>query len=113
MNRATHEEWSHLPDVLGRLTGAAHRLNHVRQWMQFLADQTDHELVVVGVEAMAGEADVVGEIGVSITLSDHRVFAQDRALLTTFELLERADPPKRVPDRPGPLGIGHGLDGPI
>ncbi len=39
----------------------AHGLHDVRERVQLLADETDHEIVVVRVEAVAGETDVMRE----------------------------------------------------
>src|SRR5689334_21950867 len=62
LHHVTDEERSHLDDELGRLTRLSHRLDDVRQRMQRLADETDDELVVFGVEPMAREPDVVSEV---------------------------------------------------
>src|SRR5262245_10683964 len=61
-HRATHEERPHFLHVLGGLARGAHRLHHVRQRKQFLADQTDHEVIVVLIEPVTGEAHIVSEI---------------------------------------------------
>src|SRR4051794_26724840 len=46
----TDEEGSHLYDELRGLTCSAHGLHDVRQRMKLLADESDHELVVVRIE---------------------------------------------------------------
>src|SRR5688572_27532018 len=96
------EERSHLHDELRGLTRSAHGLDHVRQRMQLTADQADHELVVVGVQAMAREPNVVGQIRFAIRLADGGVLLQNRDLFRTLELLESASAPERIPDGPGP-----------
>ncbi len=71
--------------------------------MQVLADQPDDELVVVGVEPVAGEADVVCQSGFAVGSADDRVLAQDAALLAGLELLEGSAPAQRIPHRPAAL----------
>ena len=48
------------------------RLDEVRERVQLLAHEADHEVVVVDVEAVAREADVVGEVGVAVGAADAR-----------------------------------------
>ena len=53
----------------------------MRQRLELLADQADQEVIVVGVEAVTGEPDVMGEVGVTVGATDRAVLAQDGALL--------------------------------
>src|SRR5450432_819912 len=107
--RAAHEKWPHLRDELGRLPRAAHGLHHVRQRVEIFADQADHELVVIGVEPMASEAHVVGEILRAVGFADARVLTHDAAALARLDALERAGAPQRIPDGPGPRLVQHDL----
>src|SRR5262245_58284918 len=75
--------------------------------MQCLADEADHELVVLGVEPVTREAHVVREIGRGVRFSDRAVLAQDPALFARFEPREGARTPERVPDGPGPGLVQH------
>ena len=60
--------------------------------MQLFADETDDELVVLGVEAMAREPHVMREIALAVGAPDDRVLAKDRCLVSALELRERAAP---------------------
>jgi hypothetical protein len=89
---AADEERPHLRDELGGLARRTHRLHHVAQRIELLADEPDHELVVVGVETVAREPHVVSEIGPGVAFPDRTVLAQDAALLAWLEPGERAVP---------------------
>src|SRR5882724_3715205 len=111
MHGVPDEEGTHLHDELRRLPGAAHGLHDVRQGMKLLPDEPDDELVVVGVEAMAREADVVSEVRRAVRFADLRVLAQDPALFLRLQPLEGAAAPERVPHRPGPALVQSRLPG--
>jgi len=69
------------------------RLPHRRtRWtaVQLAADEADDEIVVVDVEAVAGQADVVGEVRVAVGAAQDAVLADDRALLLGREPAEGA-----------------------
>src|SRR5439155_10287981 len=91
------EERPEALDVLRGLRRLAHGLDEVRERMQIAADEPDDEVVVVSVEPVAGETDVVGEVGVAIGAAEGRVLPEDRALLRRREPRECADPAQRVP----------------
>ena len=48
--------------ILRRLDRFSHRLHQVRQRVELATDQADHEVVVVRVDAVTGEADVADDI---------------------------------------------------
>src|SRR5712692_7568925 len=100
--RVTDEEGAERLDVLRGLDGLAHGLDQVRERMEVLAHDTDDEVVVVDVEPVAGEADVVGEVGVAVGVAEHAVLADYLALLLPREPRESARAAQRVPDGPGP-----------
>ena len=76
--------------------------------MERASHQADDEVVVVGVQPVAGQANVVRVIGVAVRPSDGGVLVQDLALLLPAEPREGAGAPQRVPDGPGPGRIQHG-----
>ena len=75
------EERAEPVEVERRLLRLAHRLDDGRERKQLLADQADDEVVVVAVEAVAGQADVVGVVGGAERHADGAVLGEDRALL--------------------------------
>src|SRR4051812_39928689 len=77
-----------------------HPLDDHREWMQLSSEQADHEVVVVLVEAVAGQAHVVAEPGAAECAPDARVLHEDHALLLARQSLERPRATQRVPDRP-------------
>ena len=101
-NGVADEERAHLADELRRLTRASHRLNEVRERVKLRADETDHELVVVRVDAVTREANVVRQVLRAVRFSDVAVFTQYAAALARFELLEGAVSAERILDGPGP-----------
>src|SRR4051812_3759820 len=74
------EERPHLRDELARLSRLPHRLNEMRERMQLLADEADHELVVAGVDPVAREANVVRELLLAVGHAEGGVLAKDMAL---------------------------------
>ena len=89
----------------------AHRLHDGRKWKEIFADQTDDEVVVVRIEAVASQAHVVRVIGGAERLADGTVFGKDGALLIRRKLFERAVPAQRVPNGPPPVRIEDGPQG--
>src|SRR5262249_59916091 len=83
--RVADEERPERLDVLRRLHGLPHRLDEMREWMEVAADQPDHEIVVVDVQPLAGETNVVGEVGVAISAPEHAVLTDDGSLLLRRE----------------------------
>ena len=79
------EEGAHLVDELAGLPGLAHRLHEVRERVKVAADEADDELVVAGIEAVAGQANVVRELLGAVGHPDLRVLAQDLRLLVRLE----------------------------
>ena len=73
--------------------------------MEITADESDDEVVVVAIEAVTREPDVVRQVGVTVRASQHAVLADDFTLLFDAEPRERAGPPQRIPDGPGPCRI--------
>ena len=64
------------------------------------ADQSDHELVVVPVEAVTLQAHVDGVARFAVAAAQHAVLHQDLALLGARQAIERPDPAQGIPDRP-------------
>ena len=81
--------------------------------MQLAPEQPDDEVVVVPVEPVAGEPDVVAETGAPERQAHSAVLHQDRVLLLSRELLERAVAAQRIPDRPAKRGIEHAAARPL
>jgi hypothetical protein len=108
-----HEERAQRLDVLRRLDRLAHGLHEMGERVELPADEPDDEVVVVDVEAVAGEADVVGEVGIAIAPPQHAVFPDDRALLLGTQPREGAGPAQRVPDRPWPGRVQRRPAGPM
>src|SRR5207237_3078621 len=80
-DRVADEEGPERLEILRRLRRRPHALHDVRERMKVLADETDHEVVVAHVEAVAREADVVHEIRLAVGAADDAVLADDRPLL--------------------------------
>src|SRR5262245_56530448 len=99
------EERPHCLNVFSRLASLSHGLHDVGKGVKLSTYQTDHELVVMGVETVAGEADVVGQVSFSVSLANHAVLSQNRSLLLMWELGEGSGPAQRIPDGPGPFRI--------
>src|SRR3954463_13360828 len=57
---AADEKGTETVEVKRGLLRLAHRLDNGRERKQILADESDDEVVVVAIEAVAREADVVG-----------------------------------------------------
>ena len=57
------------------------------------------------IEAVTGQADVVGEIGVAVGAAQDAVLPDDRALLLGREPAETAGAAQRVPDGPRPRRV--------
>src|SRR4029079_15320298 len=104
-----HEERPQALEVERGLLRLAHALDDDREWVQLRAEQPDDEVVVVAVEAMAGEADVVAEPRAPEGHPDAAVFHQDRVLLSLGEWLEGAGTAQGVPDRPRQCRVEHTL----
>ena len=77
----TNEERSESLEVQRGLLRLAHALDDDRQRMQLRPEEADDEVVVVAVEAVAGEADVVAEACAAEGHPDPAVLHQDRVLL--------------------------------
>src|SRR5829696_1090730 len=75
------EERTELLDELGGLPRLSHGLYDVRKRVKVLADESDHEVVVVRVEAVTREPHVVREILRAVGSADRAVLAQDAPLL--------------------------------
>src|SRR5262249_52356075 len=105
-------EWTKRLEVLRGLDRLAHRLHEVRQRMQLAADQADDEVVVVDIEAVAGQPHVVGEVGVAVRAAEDGVLAADLSLLLGRQPAERAGPTQRIPYGPRPRWIQHGAPWP-
>ena len=80
-------------------------LYQVGQRMELAADEADDEIVVVQVEAMAGQTDVVGQIGVAVGAAQDAVLPNNRALLLGREPAEATGAAQRVPDPPRPRRV--------
>src|SRR5262245_62700974 len=104
-HNSPHEERAEPLEVKRRLLRLPHPLDDDRERMQLGAEQSDDEVVVVAIEAVAGEADVVAEAGAPEGGPDAAVLHEDRVLLAPRQLLEGARAPERVPDRPRQGGI--------
>lgn len=89
-HQAADEKRAHLGDEFARLSGFTHRLDDMRQRMKRRTDETDDEVVVMGIEAVASEADVMGEVLGTIGSTDRSMLAKDGSLLPRFELGECA-----------------------
>src|SRR6185503_4333926 len=76
-----YEERSQAVEVLRGLLGLAHLLHDGRQRVQVRAQEADDEVVVVLVEAVAGEAHVVGVAACAVTLRERAVLGEDAALV--------------------------------
>ena len=104
---AADEERAETVEVERGLLRLAHRLDDGGQREEILADQADDEVVVVAVEAVAGQPDVVRVVGGAERHADRAVLGQDRPLLLLRQLGEAAAAAERIPDRPAPVGVEH------
>ncbi len=95
-----HEERPESLEMERRLLRLAHPLDDDRERVQLGPEQADDEVVVVAIEAVAGEPDVEAEPGAAERHPDAAVLHEDRVLLAPRQLLERAGAAQRVPDRP-------------
>src|SRR5437764_4594236 len=103
--RVAHEEGAERLEVLRGLRGLSHGLDEVRERMELAPDEADDEVVVVDVEPVAGEADVVGEVGVAVGATQDAVLADDRALLLGRQPCEGSGAAERIPDGPRPRRV--------
>jgi hypothetical protein len=110
MSDVSDEEGSHFLDEFARLPRLSHRLNEVGDWMQLAAHQSDDELVVGAVEAVASKADVMRQVLRSVRHTDLRMFPQNLRLLVRLEAGECSRSSKRVPDMPAVPFVRHVLD---
>ena len=92
-------------DKPGGLAGSAHVLDDPGEWVEVGADQADDEIVVIFIQAVAGQADVVGVVFAAVGAADAGVFHEDFTLFFVVELSKVASAPERIPDGPGPFGI--------
>jgi hypothetical protein len=76
-----HEEGAKALEVLRGLDGLPHGLDEMGEGLELPAHEADHEVVVVDVEAVTGEADVVGEVRVAVGVAEDAVLPDDGALL--------------------------------
>src|SRR5579862_9750749 len=77
-HRTANEERAHLLDVLRGLRGFAHGLHARRERIKLRADQPDHEIVVVLVQAETCQAHVLRKARCPECMSDGSVLAQNR-----------------------------------
>ena len=77
-----------------------HVLHDARQWIEFGADQSYHELVVMLIQSEASHTDVVGIAGFGIGASHHAVLRKNFPLVGRREEIEFRFAAQRVPDRP-------------
>src|SRR5207249_9704868 len=106
-DRTADEERSEPLEVQRGLLRLAHRLHDRREWIQLLPDQSDDEVVVLFVEAVARQADVVRVVAGPERHADGAVLGENHPLLFRRELREPAAPPQRIPERPPPVAIQH------
>src|SRR5262249_29316052 len=90
----------------------ANGLREGRRRRRRAADQADDEVVVVDIEAVAGQPHVVGEVGVAVRAAEDGVLADDLSLLLGRQPAERAGPTQRIPYGPRPRWIQHGAPWP-
>lgn len=100
-----HKEGAQGFDKPGGLAGSAHVLDDPGEGVEVGADQADDEVVVVFVQAVAGQADVVGVVFAAVGAANAGVFHEDFTLFFVVQLGEVAFAPERIPDGPGPFGI--------
>src|SRR6476661_3689586 len=104
----SYKKWSHLLDVLRSLPRSPHGLHARRKRIQLSADQADHEVIIVLVQAEAGETNVGRETGLAERMADFAVLAQDGRLFLGCQRVKRARAAQRIPDRPRRLTVGDG-----
>src|SRR5882724_12798550 len=107
-DRLSHKKWSHLLDVLRSLPRSPHGLHARRKRIQLLADQADHEVIIVLVQTEAGEPDIGREAGLAECVADLAVLAQDGRLLLRRQRVKCARPAQGVPNCPWGLAVGDG-----
>src|SRR5687768_15431344 len=95
---ASDEERSHPIDVERSLLSLAHRLHDGGEGVERLADQPDHEVVVVAIEAEARQANVVHVIRGAEPHADLAVLGEHGALLFGRQLHEAPAAAERIPD---------------
>src|SRR5436190_19415272 len=95
-------------EVERRLLRLPHRLYDGRERIQRFADQADDEVVVFLVEAVAGQADIVGVVAGPVRHTDSAMFGEDRPLFFRWKLRKPAAAPQRIPNRPWPVPIQDG-----
>src|SRR6476469_3727375 len=76
---AADEEGPEAIEIERRLLRLPHHLYDRGERKQILADEADDEVVVVAVEAVAGQADVVRVVGGAESHADRPVLRQDGA----------------------------------
>jgi hypothetical protein len=101
----THKKGTERFDVEGGLLGFPHVLYDAGKRIKFRADEADDEVVVAFIQAVAGQADVVGKVSPAVSAPDGCVFHQDLALFFVVQAGEFTVAPEGVPDGPGPVGI--------
>src|SRR5579859_5992679 len=79
-HRPANEERAHLLDVLRGLRRFAHGLHARRERVELRADQPNHEIVVVFVQAETRQAHILREARRPECMSDGPVLAQNRTL---------------------------------
>ena len=75
---------------LGGLLRLPHRLHDVRQGMQLATDQSNEKIVVVEIQAMTGETNVMGQVGVSVRPADRAMFTEYGSLLMWWKFRKGA-----------------------
>lgn len=75
--------------------------------MEFGSDEADDKIIVVGIEAIAGQANVVRVILAAISAPNRGVFHENCALFFVVEAGEIPVAAQGIPYRPGPFGVEH------
>src|SRR5579859_2625815 len=76
-NSPTHEKRPESVQVHRRLLRLSHGLDDGRERIQIFPKETDHEVVVVLVQPVAGQSDVVGVVAGAKRHSNCAMFGQD------------------------------------
>ena len=100
-HRAADEERADARQILRGLDGRTHGLDQGGERAEILADQTDDEVVVGLVEAVASQADIRGETGFAEPPADDAVLLEYLLLLRARQAREGAGAAQGIPDRPG------------
>src|SRR5690606_32642066 len=87
-------------EILRRLLRPAHLLHDGRERVQHRPDEPDNEVVVVAVEAMAGEPYVRREPRDAEALCERAMLGEDTALVIGGEQLKFLRALQRIPYRP-------------